>query len=423
MSDVIKSFLVGLGFGVDDGELAKFNKAIATASVRVAGLAAGVTAAASAIGYGIAGVSKDFEDIGYQMRLIAPSINRVLYLRQQLLQAYARAGVNISKVVQESVRLNISLAKTRFAFQALYQGVASKFFPLLMKQSESLRNALYANMPKIQAILERFVGLIFASLTAIGQLASRMWSLLGRVYDFFVALHKVTNGWSTIILGAAAAWKILNLAFLASPLGILLALGVAILALYDDFKTAQEGGRSLINWSSDLTRNLEGLVIVAAAVATAFAAWSILESLIGIIEAFNAALAITAAIEVIMAAPFYAVAAAILAVVALLDLLDKKWNIFGGHVSGFFTGTADRVTDFFKGGGNLNAADTAAWNHGLASPLGSSTSNRNSNVTLNQQTNMNIVGSADATSTAKMVAGEQSKGNQNLVKNMKSYHQ
>ena len=44
------------------------------------------------------------------------------------------------------------------------------------------------------------------------------------------------------------AWRILNGAFVMSPIGMITALGLAVLALYDDYKTWKEGGQSLIDW-------------------------------------------------------------------------------------------------------------------------------------------------------------------------------
>ncbi|MFX4955845.1 hypothetical protein ABTC33_18265, partial [Acinetobacter baumannii] len=43
--------------------------------------------------------------------------------------------------------------------------------------------------------------------------------------------------------------KSLRLAFLASPIGIVLALAAAIAALWDDYQTWKNGGESLIDWS------------------------------------------------------------------------------------------------------------------------------------------------------------------------------
>lgn len=56
--EVIKSFLVGLGFGVDDASLSKFNKAIASATLKVTALYTAVNAAASGIVFGISKISE-----------------------------------------------------------------------------------------------------------------------------------------------------------------------------------------------------------------------------------------------------------------------------------------------------------------------------------------------------------------------------
>src|SRR5690606_22906754 len=51
------------------------------------------------------------------------------------------------------------------------------------------------------------------------------------------------------ILAVAAAWRFLNLAFLATPIGMILGLVLALGLLIDDFLTWKEGGDSLIDWS------------------------------------------------------------------------------------------------------------------------------------------------------------------------------
>ena len=80
--DVIKSFLVGLGFGVDDASLAKFNKAISSATLKVTALYASTEVAASGIVYGISKISESFEQLGYEYRLITPAINKAIVLRR-----------------------------------------------------------------------------------------------------------------------------------------------------------------------------------------------------------------------------------------------------------------------------------------------------------------------------------------------------
>lgn len=246
--EVIKSFLVSLGFGVDEADLAKFNKAIQSASVRVTALYAGIKVAAAGIFYGISKISEGFEQMGYEYRIIAPAINKALVLRRELLAAYRAAGINITKTVIEAVKFNFALDKTKFALQAIYTSAASKFFPMLTKAMDQFRGRIYANMPKIIALLQRFIQLVFDAFHAISILTDRLWSILERVYEFFLKLDQATDGWSTKILAAVAAWKLLNLSFLATPLGLILTGFIALLALFDDFKTWEEGGKSLFDW-------------------------------------------------------------------------------------------------------------------------------------------------------------------------------
>ncbi len=427
--EVLKSFLVGLGFGVDNASLAKFNKAIDSASVRVAALYGSVNAAATGIVYGISKISEGFEEMGYEFRLIAPAINKALFLRRELIKAYGAAGINIRQVIQNSVKLNMSLAKTKFAFEAIYRSVASRFFTLITKQSDLLRKKFYDNMPKIQAALERFVNFIFKAFEAVTTLGMRAWSVLQRIYDFFVQLHKATDGWSTIILGAVAAWKLLNLSFLATPLGMLIGGLTTLLALWDDFKTFREGGESLINWGSQMTKTLVGLATAAGAVAAALLLWRGASAAVAAVQAalmlFNGTLSITAALSAITAAPFWAIAAAIGAILAGLTAADAKWNIFGGKLSGFFSGIGGKVLDFLGGGAmtspnpNFPAASQGFGVTGGA-PLGAQgAQNSNTNQNVNQQTNINIMGSADANSVGKSVAGQQSRVNYDLTRNLK----
>ena len=111
--EVIKSFLVGLGFSVDESSLAKFNKSIISATVKITALATAVSGAAAGIFHSIAGISEGFEKMGYEMRLVAPAMNKFLILRQYMLSTYAKAGINLVKVVQNSIKFNIALSENK----------------------------------------------------------------------------------------------------------------------------------------------------------------------------------------------------------------------------------------------------------------------------------------------------------------------
>ena len=408
VGEIIQSYLVGLGFDVDDQSLAKFNKGLETAAKRVTAVAVAVTGMAAGLVAAFSKTSEGFEDLGYQLHIIAPLINKAIVLRQEMIMSYQRAGVNIRQVIVDSIKLNMSIAKTKLAFEAIYKSVASKFFGVIQKQSDDLRKKLYANMPKIIAILTKFVQVIFQAFGIVARLGERAWAILTRVFDVFKDLDQATNGWSTTILAVVAAWEAFNLSFLASPLGLILALGAAILLLWDDFKTFKEGGVSLINWGSDFTKMIVGLVTIVGSVVAAFYAWQIATKAVSAaMAALEGIGAILSGEFVIAAAPIWAIVAALTALIAALTLADNKWKIFGGGLSG-------TVSDI--GGGLLNKLGGGV---GTQSPLGSNgPQGGTTNVNAMLQTSVNVQGSPNAAATGAAVLGGQKNAQADFIRNL-----
>lgn len=407
--EVIKEFLVGLGWDIDEKGMKQFDDSIKTAAKRVTLLYGTIKVAAAGIFYGISRISESFEQMGYEMRLIAPTINKTLLLRQELLKAYSAAGINLKQAVVNSVKFNLSLTKTQYALQAIYKSTASKFFPVLTKQMDIFRKNLTANMPKIIASLEKFVNFVFKAFEATVLLGQRVWSILSRIYDFFVFLHKATDGWSTIIMGVVAAWKILNLTFLATPLGKLLLGLTAILVLWDDFQVWREGGKSLFDWTS--------FVPVIDAVASS------LEFVRNILDGFFTILFnIGGLIYDVFTLNFVGgVDKAKEALNGLIQILKNAWEgikslgriggALGGWAAQFLGGEASQPTqDQLNRFGQINNPQ----------PLGGNVANQQqTNQNVNQQTSIIVQGSADAGQVGKQVASEQSKVNFDMVRNLK----
>lgn len=408
--EIIKSFLVGLGFDVDDSSLAKFNKAIATATVRVTALFAAVNALAAGIFAATTDIAEGFEQMGYEYRIIAPAINKALVLRNELLKAYSAAGINLQKVIVESIKFNMSLAKTKFALEAIYKSVGAKFLPLLTKQMDVFRKQIYANMPRIQSILERFVKFIFKAFEAVNTLGMRVWSILSRIYDFFVMLDKATDGWSTIILGVVAAWKLLNLSFLATPLGMLLAGLTALLYLYDDFKTYQEGGQTLFDWSKAIPSINAAMEVLSQLKKT-------LESVFDVI--FNIVDAFIKLFHMDFSGFADAMKAAFQSVV---DVVSKLWDSIKGFAG--LGGAVGKALGSLFGDNPDNAAtnlQNGPGSTGTQRALGTNNvaNSQQTNMNVNQQTSINVQGSADASSTASAVASQQGRVNFDMTRNLK----
>lgn len=403
--DVIKSFLVGLGFQVDEASLRIFNAEIAKAAVRITALYTSVNAFAGAIVYAFSKISEGFEEMGYQYHIIAPAINKAIVLRHELMKAYSAAGINIRKVIVDSVKLNMSLTKTKFAMEAIYKSVGSKFFGLLTKQSDAFRKKLYENMPYIISALEKLVKITFNAFKAVTILGGRVWSILSRIYDFFVMLDKATDGWSTIVLGLAAAWRLLNLSFIATPLGALLTGFVALLALFDDFKTWQEGGKSLFDWSSFVP-------VINAVTEALMGMKKILDGIFTIIFEIGGAI-----YDQFTNNSLGAFEHLKNAFEGLGTMLAGLWDTIKGLTSSVVElgSWGSQMYDKFFGGGGGQAAGGKP--QGPA--LGSTPSPHYQNMNANMQTNINITGSPNANATARATANEQQNVNRDFVRNMK----
>ena len=413
MNDVIKSFLVGLNFKVDDASLSKFNNSIVSASKRVASLYAGIKLATAGIVTGIAKISEGFEQMGYEFRIIAPALNKTLVLRNELLKAYRAAGVDITKTIQSSVKFNMAMAKVQFTLKALAGSVASKFFPLLTKQADLFRSNILRNMPRIIAMIEKFVKFMFGAFEITTMMGVRVWSILQRIYDFFYKLHEQTNGWSTIILGVIAAWKLLNLSFLATPLGMLIAGLTALIVLWDDFQVWREGGESLFDWTSFIpvidavANSLQSLRKILDGIM-----WALLNLGGAIYKIFSGKFdeAIEHAKELING-----LKNAIVGTFEWLKNLMTPLGAMAGWVGSLLGGggsqpTAEQISKWGKIGSN------ATLPNGVQSAAGN-VSNTNQNVT--QQTSINVMSSADADATARAVSSQQSRVNFDMARNLK----
>lgn len=409
-SEVIKSFLVGLGFDVDESSLAQFNKAIANAAIKVTALYAAVQVAAAGIFKGIAGISEGFEDMGYQLRLVAPAINKMLILRQAMLQAYSATGINLVKVVKESILFNYSLAKTKFALEAIYKSVGAKFLPMLTKQMDIFRLKIFQNMPKIQAQLTKLVEFIFKAFTATLELGSRLWSILSRIWDFFVKLDKATDGWSTTIIAVVAAWRLLNLAFLATPLGMLLTGLLAILALYDDFKTFQEGGKSLFDWTKFIP-------VINAFANELVAVKNVFLSVLNIVK--DVVYAISSLLTLNFSGAKNNLINFFQDVATSMGKTIELWKSFASSISaitGFVTAIAGYAINKINPSGASMAQPVGPPNIAQPQPLLPQGSGVNQKVS--QETNITVQGSADANATGKAVASQQDKVNFDMTRNL-----
>jgi len=163
---------------------------------------------------------------------------------------YSTLGVDIDKAAQASSDFMDSQFKLKYVFDALKKSLAIAFMPQLQRSMDALRKNIIANLPRIMETIKPIMAGVLKTAGIFVQFGSRVGQIIGKVIGVLMDVNKATGGWTFAIMGVIAAWKLLNLSILLSPVGMVLALSAALVLLYDDFMTFKEGGESLINWAN-----------------------------------------------------------------------------------------------------------------------------------------------------------------------------
>ncbi|MGE5043013.1 transglycosylase SLT domain-containing protein [Yersinia enterocolitica] len=159
-----------------------------------------------------------------------------------------KIGFNAEVAAKQSNRFMTSMRDLSMTLGQARDKIGSNLADGLAGDIDSLRKQLLDNWPKIEAVLMKVIkGVLWAG-DAVTRVLWRTGQAVGDVINWFKKLDPITQQLIMLFGGLLLAWRLLNTAFLTSPVGIVLSLGAAIFALYDDYKTWKEGGNSLIDW-------------------------------------------------------------------------------------------------------------------------------------------------------------------------------
>ena len=187
------------------------------------------------------------------------------------------AAVKGSKEFMVSWReMGHEFEKWKMLFSKAMTSVAMKLLPAFREQMRRVTDSMVELRRRAMEHMPRVIDSILPIARAIMRVAEAFIRIVVRIAQGAVAiiawiakLNDATGGWLLIMGAVALAWTKLNLAFLATPLGMLIAAGIAIAALVDDFLTWKEGGESLIDWSGDLGDAMQAVIDVTIALGEA----------------------------------------------------------------------------------------------------------------------------------------------------------
>lgn len=170
----------------------------------------------------------------------------------QLSSEYAltakRIGFNAESAAKQS---NIFMTSMRNLTMTLGQAkdkIGSNLAGGLAGSIDNFRRQILDNWPKIEAVITKIIkGILWAG-DAITRVLWRTGQAVEGVIAWFKKLNPATQQLIALFSGLLVAWRLLNTAFMSSPLGMITTLIIALGLLLDDYQTWKEGGKSLIDW-------------------------------------------------------------------------------------------------------------------------------------------------------------------------------
>ncbi|MGE4689125.1 transglycosylase SLT domain-containing protein [Yersinia enterocolitica] len=188
-----------------------------------------------------------------------------------------KIGFNAEIAATQSNRFMTSMRNLTMTLGQARDKIGANLANGLAGDIDALRKQLLDNWPKIEAVLMKVIkGILWAG-DAVTRVLWRTGQAVGDVINWFKKLDPITQQLIMLFGGLLVAWRLLNTAFLTSPIGIVLSLGAALFALYDDYKTWKEGGESLIDWGQwepeinaalkgmdELTKSIKGVGVEIA---------------------------------------------------------------------------------------------------------------------------------------------------------------
>lgn len=371
------------------------------------------------------------------LRMFNGELGNLQKIQEEMSKTDASVGLDFEQAVEESKAFQDSMIKMRTEarlllhwFTTLWESLAVKLMPKVRagiermgKVFEDLRHSLQDNGKKIVEAISPILNTILRVGQAFIQFFARgievVNSVVGVAIGLWGKLQDITGGLAGKILLVVAAWKFLNLNFLKSPLGMIVSLAAGALLLYDDFMTWKEGGESLIDWGGDFGTMILNTIGLVGSLTAAIAI--VKGSMAAYTLAMNAAKVATLLFNLLfVASPFGLFLIGIAALIAGGYMLIDNWKTVKNWFASFFGWFGyqwDKVSNMAS-----NMADTVGNLFGGSSVVAPSPQARaavSGGATLNQATNIHVVGGSNPQATAQAVAAKQKEVNASMTRNVR----
>jgi hypothetical protein len=341
--------------------------------------------------------------LGIDPTMIEVMTSDISGLREEYRKLYQGAGVDANQAAKDAGLFVDALDRTKAVFSVTFKAIVSKLLPNVTAGMDNFRRKLVDNMPNIMRAFEPMMEILLKIAGILSEVLLAVVNTMGAVIDIVKKADDATGGWVTRILAVIAAWKVLNIVFMRSPVGIILGLGVAFALLVDDLMAFKRGAGSALDWTA--------FIKFADVVSSVFSImWAVIKPVLGLFGSFLIQIGNIASV---LYGSFSSAFDKVFGVVGrFIDKMKGAWDIVkkvGGSISDFFGEDGKNVAV------NVNRIGAPAT--GLAPSYLSSATAPQQNIT--QKTEINVIGNADPNATARSVTNAQSQVNADMARNMK----
>ncbi len=157
-------------------------------------------------------------------------------------------GFNADTAAVSSNRFMTSFRSFSELMDLLQNKVGSRLADGLSGPLDRLITSILDNFPKVESTLNKGIDGILWLADVASLVIDRLIKGVSDIIGWWDSLDTGTQNLVAAFGSIVVAWRVLNSAFMASPVGMIIALAGALLVLWEDYKTWQEGGESLIDW-------------------------------------------------------------------------------------------------------------------------------------------------------------------------------
>lgn len=151
-------------------------------------------------------------------------------------------GINVDEAAELGAKYNDAIKVTERGFDDIITAFVLRVLPSITTAIE-----------RVSKLIDENAGLINSYVEPISEAVSIGANLVTGFITGLGKMFQVLGKWPMYIGLVAAAWKLLNMVFKASPIGRIITAVMTLITvlglLYDDFKGWQEGMDSLFDWS------------------------------------------------------------------------------------------------------------------------------------------------------------------------------